>query len=114
MPVDLSFEWKAIKGAKAKQPYAIGMADGSAFGLAGLWENWRDPATDAWIRTFAVLTTEANGRSWPKPSSRNRASFIPGRAYASPSNTRGGSRVPESGLLGSVRGAPSNGRPYRD
>ena len=60
MPVDLFFEWKAIKGAKAKQPYAIGMRDGSAFGLAGLWENWKDPTTDEWIRTFAVLTTEAN------------------------------------------------------
>src|ERR1044072_5336214 len=30
---------------------------------------------------------------------------------ASPSNTRGGSRVPELGPLGSVRGALSNGRP---
>src|SRR4051812_12843777 len=27
------------QGAKAKQPYAIGMKDGSALGLAGLWEN---------------------------------------------------------------------------
>ena len=33
---------------------------------------------------------------------------------ASPSNTRGGSRVPEWGPLGSVRGALSNKRPYRD
>src|SRR5437764_6645164 len=33
---------------------------------------------------------------------------------ASPSNTRGGSRVPELGPLGSVRGALSNERPYRD
>src|SRR3954464_13184196 len=32
MPVDLFFEWKAIKGARAKQPYAIGMKDGSGFG----------------------------------------------------------------------------------
>jgi hypothetical protein len=31
-----------------------------------------------------------------------------------PSDTQGGSRVPELGLLGSVRGAPSNRRPYRD
>ena len=30
------------------------------------------------------------------------------------SNTRGRSRMPKSGLSGSVRGAPSNGRPYRD
>ena len=33
---------------------------------------------------------------------------------ASPSNTRGGSRVPELGPLGSVRGALSNERLYRD
>jgi putative SOS response-associated peptidase YedK len=45
MPIDLFFEWKAIKGARAKQPYAIGMKDGSAFGLAGIWENWKDPST---------------------------------------------------------------------
>src|SRR4051794_4768663 len=54
MPVDLFFEWKAIKGAKAKQPYAIGMQDGWAFGIAGLWENWKDRTADEWIRTFAV------------------------------------------------------------
>ena len=28
MPVDPFFEWKAIKGEKVKQPYAIGMKDG--------------------------------------------------------------------------------------
>ena len=36
------------------------MRDGSFFGLAGLWENWRDPDTGEWVRTFAVLTTDAN------------------------------------------------------
>ena len=42
------------------------------------------------------------------------ASFIRGPKSGSPSNTRGGSRVPEWGPLGSVRGALSNERPYRD
>src|SRR5919201_611816 len=42
------------------------------------------------------------------------ASFIRGPKSASPSGTRGGSRVPEWGPLGSVRGALSNERPYRD
>jgi putative SOS response-associated peptidase YedK len=36
------------------------MKDGSPFGIAGLWENWKDPASGEWIRTFAVITTEAN------------------------------------------------------
>jgi hypothetical protein len=31
-----------------------------------------------------------------------------------PSTTQGGSRVRELRMLGSVRGASSNGRPYRD
>src|SRR5208283_4681093 len=43
-----------------------------------------------------------------------RASFIPGQANALPSNTRGGSRMPESGSSGSVRGALRNERPYRE
>jgi len=34
--------------------------------------------------------------------------------HASPSRTQGGSRMPESGSYGSVRGALSNERPYRD
>jgi putative SOS response-associated peptidase YedK len=41
VPVDGFFEWHAVKGARAKQPYAIAMKDGTPFGLAGLWENWR-------------------------------------------------------------------------
>ena len=38
LPVDGFFEWKAIKGHKAKQPYAIAMKGGSPFGIGGLWE----------------------------------------------------------------------------
>ena len=60
LPVDGFFEWKAIKGQKAKQPYAIAMKDGSPFGLGGLWENWKDPASGEWVRTFAIITTDAN------------------------------------------------------
>jgi putative SOS response-associated peptidase YedK len=39
VPVDGFFEWKAIKGQRAKQPYAIAMKDGAPFGIAGIWEN---------------------------------------------------------------------------
>jgi hypothetical protein len=45
VPVDGFFEWKAIKGQKAKQPYAIAMKDGAPFGIAGLWENWKEPTS---------------------------------------------------------------------
>lgn len=59
VPVDVFFEWKAVKGGKTKQAYAIGMKDGSPFGLAGLWENWQDPKGE-WVRTFTIITTRAN------------------------------------------------------
>lgn len=36
VPVDNFFEWKALKGAKAKQPYAIAMKSGEPFGIAGI------------------------------------------------------------------------------
>jgi putative SOS response-associated peptidase YedK len=58
-PVDGFFEWKAIKGTKAKLPFAIAMRDGSPFGIAGIWENWRDPAGE-WQRTFAIITVPSN------------------------------------------------------
>ncbi|HLK83248.1 MAG TPA: SOS response-associated peptidase [Xanthobacteraceae bacterium] len=59
VPVDGFFEWKAIKGTKAKQPFVIAMKDGSPFGLAGVWENWKNPAGE-WVRTFAIIVTDAN------------------------------------------------------
>jgi putative SOS response-associated peptidase YedK len=45
---------RAIKGAKAKQPYAVGMKSGASFALAGIWDEDR-------VRTFCVITTTANG-----------------------------------------------------
>ena len=60
LPVDGFFEWKAIKGQKAKHPYAIAMKDGRPFGIGGLWENWKEPTSGEWIRTFAIITTDAN------------------------------------------------------
>jgi putative SOS response-associated peptidase YedK len=52
--VDGFFEWKAIKGQTAKQPYAIAMKDGAPFGIAGIWENWKEPASGEWIRTLQL------------------------------------------------------------
>jgi len=60
LPIDSFFEWKAIKGAKAKQPYAIGMKSGEPFALAAIWEGWRHPQSGELARTFCVVTTDAN------------------------------------------------------
>jgi putative SOS response-associated peptidase YedK len=60
VPIDNFFEWRAIKGQKAKQPYAIAMKDGSPFAVAGIWESWTDKQTGEILRSFAIITTEAN------------------------------------------------------
>jgi putative SOS response-associated peptidase YedK len=36
------------------------MKDGTPFGIGGLWENWKEPASGEWVRTFAIITTDAN------------------------------------------------------
>lgn len=58
LPVDGFYEWKAAHGRK--QPYVIAMKDCTPFGLAALWENWRDPKTGHWLRTFTIITVPAN------------------------------------------------------
>jgi hypothetical protein len=59
VPVNNFFEWKAIKPGTPKQPYAIGMKGGEPFALAGIWENWKRPGSEEWVRTFAIITTMA-------------------------------------------------------
>ena len=56
VPLNSFFEWRKV--GKAKQPVAIGLADGELLGVAGLWESWRGP--DANIRSFTIITTAAN------------------------------------------------------
>ena len=55
----------------------------------------------------------SESRAWPMTGGLNRKSCILGRKHASPSHTRGGSRMRESRPYGFVRGALSNERPYR-
>jgi putative SOS response-associated peptidase YedK len=60
LPIDNFFEWKAIKAARVKQPYAIAMKSGEPFALAAIWEGWRHPESGEVLRTFCVITTNAN------------------------------------------------------
>ena len=38
---------------RRKQPYAIARKDQSPFGIAGIWENRKDPRGE-WVRTFGA------------------------------------------------------------
>ena len=44
---------------KGRKQHAFGMKDGSLFGVAGIWENWRDQNGE-WERTFCMITVPAN------------------------------------------------------
>jgi putative SOS response-associated peptidase YedK len=52
------YEWR--KEGDAKTPYFISLASGEPFGLAGLWENWKDKDSDASLQTTTLITTAAN------------------------------------------------------
>lgn len=55
IPADAFFEWD--RGAKPRQPYAIGPAgQGEMLALAGIWSSSRDRGV-----TAAILTTRPNG-----------------------------------------------------
>lgn len=60
MPIDGYFEWKAISGSKAKQPYAIAMADGRPFAVAAIWESRINPETGLEEKSFAIITCGPN------------------------------------------------------
>lgn len=55
------YEWRVA--GKAKIPMYFRLADGRAFGLAGLWDRWEKG--DAPLETCTVITTSAGARSRP-------------------------------------------------
>lgn len=63
VPADAFYEWTGEKGDK--QPHAIAMKDRAPFGFAGLWEGWKPPGSDNWLRTFTIITTRANATIAP-------------------------------------------------
>jgi hypothetical protein len=76
------------------------MKDDAPFVFAGLWEGWKDPATEQWLRTCTIITGEPNEliflvpdalKSFPVPCAEtashddadSRDSGIPGRKSSS-------------------------------
>lgn len=60
VPADGFYEWRAEQSGR--QPFFISRRDGAPLALAGLWEGWKDPATEIWLRTFTILTCPADVR----------------------------------------------------
>lgn len=57
VPASGFYECKKLEDG-SKQPYLIGMRDGSPFSFAGLWEHW--DKGEAPIETFTIITGEPN------------------------------------------------------
>ncbi len=49
------YEWQ--RSGPAKQPYFIRQQSGDPFGMAGLWERWRDPASGEELDSCTLITT---------------------------------------------------------
>jgi putative SOS response-associated peptidase YedK len=59
VPADSFFEWqKTQQGEKPKFEFTI--RGRKPFGMAGLWAPWKNPKTNQWEDTFAIVTVEAN------------------------------------------------------
>mgnify|MGYP000920188760 FL=1 len=55
------FEWQWLdEKGKNKQKYILKLIDEVPFAFAGLWNAWTDKSTGELLKTFTILTTEAN------------------------------------------------------
>jgi len=50
------YEWQRV-GA-LRQPYCIRLASGEPFGMAGLWEAWKDRGSEEWLVSCTIVTTQ--------------------------------------------------------
>jgi putative SOS response-associated peptidase YedK len=60
VPADAIFEWQEVERGKKKAKYEVVIPGREPFGIAGVWKPWKNPKTNQWERTFAVVTGEPN------------------------------------------------------
>jgi putative SOS response-associated peptidase YedK len=52
------FEW--LSAGKKKYPHFVFLPSNEIFSMGGIWEEWVDKSTGEVMKTFSILTTEAN------------------------------------------------------
>ncbi|OFX58739.1 MAG: hypothetical protein A2046_17140 [Bacteroidetes bacterium GWA2_30_7] len=52
------YEWQKVKNKK--YPYYISLKDDEIFVFAGIWAEWNNPQTNEKIKTYSIITVEAN------------------------------------------------------
>jgi putative SOS response-associated peptidase YedK len=58
VPADGFYEWRTFNGKK--YPYYISLKGRAVFSFAGIWAEWVNPATGEIVKTYSILTTQAN------------------------------------------------------
>ncbi|EPM53499.1 hypothetical protein A264_27752 [Pseudomonas syringae pv. actinidiae ICMP 19071] len=68
--------WRSGKAISTR----IARADGELLGIAGLWEQWRDPSTDQTLHSYTMLTVNADDhdfmKAYHKPQDEKRIVVI--------------------------------------
>lgn len=75
--VDGFYEWQWLddKG-KMKQKYLMTIPNDNPFALAGLWNIWKNNATNELIETYTILTTQANEQMSVIHNSKKRMPLV--------------------------------------
>jgi len=60
LPGDAIYEWQEAEEGRKKPKYELTIRGQQPFGMAGVWKLWKNPKTNHWEKTFAVLTGEPN------------------------------------------------------
>lgn len=63
VPADGFYEW--LTEGKIKTPFLFGRRDGKLLAMAGLWESWKSPDSGSIVRSFTIITTDANAAVLP-------------------------------------------------
>jgi len=80
VPADAIFEWKEMPKGQKKPKYEFTLRGQEPFGMAGIWKFWKNPKTNHWERTFAVVTGEPN--ELMQPIHDRMTTFLEPRDYA--------------------------------
>ncbi len=80
VPADGIFEWREMPKGQKKPKYEFTLPGQKPFGMAGVWKLWKNPKTDRWERTFAILTGEPN--ELMAPIHDRMTTFLEPRDYA--------------------------------
>jgi putative SOS response-associated peptidase YedK len=60
VPGDAIYEWQEGEKGKKKPKYEFVIPGQEPFGMAAVWKVWKNPKTEKWEPTFAILTGEPN------------------------------------------------------